>query len=331
MNITIEKSLITSWLKHVKKCQITQLDWTASPFTWDLHSETEINNIMETTGSFFFDNYDLDIYKNFSSKMHLLQSSKIDVLGLKMDSENISDIFCVTIMDQVNGWNYDNGTSIIENIISTIICSVLHIHSCFNISKGRIVFAAPKIHKSLSEKLLLSVKSLNELFTSSGYHFKFQLLINEDFTEEILKPLLYESTISTDKSELFLQGLQLYNLALIEQGLSSGNANDENSDSSTKIGKFVRNEFEILINKKVLTDDIIENLLDSGFSKETFGLRFPMLKRFNEHQSISDQRLIKGNGRYYSQIFIINNNKYLLCNDWYEKNRSSLMKWLKSF
>ncbi|MGZ4162248.1 MAG: hypothetical protein ACXVNF_15835, partial [Neobacillus sp.] len=64
MKIEIGESLMVSWLKHNKKCQTAQLNWKASSQTWELHNETTIKKIMDSTKKFFYEKYKYNIYKN---------------------------------------------------------------------------------------------------------------------------------------------------------------------------------------------------------------------------------------------------------------------------
>ncbi len=85
MKIEMGESLLYSWLRHVKECQIVQLNWKVSP-KWDLQKEDKLIEIMETTNSYFESNYGYQIYKN-NSLNQLLAQAEVDVLGISIDGE----------------------------------------------------------------------------------------------------------------------------------------------------------------------------------------------------------------------------------------------------
>lgn len=96
-------------------------------------------------------------------------------------------------------------------------------------------------------------------------------------------------------------------------------------NSEEKIGKFVKDSIEKLFNQKKLTEIEISNLMDSDYSKQTFNINYPILIKINEEIDINIQRKINGFDRYYVKSFGKN---YLLCNDWYDRNRQLFNQWL---
>lgn len=55
MKIEIGESLVYSWLKHIKECQIVQTNWKCSP-NWELQNHDEIETVMKLTDEYFFQN-----------------------------------------------------------------------------------------------------------------------------------------------------------------------------------------------------------------------------------------------------------------------------------
>ena len=54
MKIEIGESLIYTWLRHVKGCQIVQTNWRPSEF-WSLSNQSDLQNI--TTDAIIFENF----------------------------------------------------------------------------------------------------------------------------------------------------------------------------------------------------------------------------------------------------------------------------------
>jgi hypothetical protein len=98
-----------------------------------------------------------------------------------------------------------------------------------------------------------------------------------------------------------------------------------------KIGELVRSSFNTLIQKGLLSSEEIEFLMQAKYSKQRFDVNYPILKMYIEDVNQSNQQNINGYSRYYSFLLRINGKKYLLCNDWYDRNRKFFLTWLSRF
>jgi hypothetical protein len=341
MKIEIGESLMLSWLKHIKKCQTAQLNWKASTYSWELHNENKIKEIMNATKKYFIEKHSLNIYKNTTSHLQLLQQGEIDVLGLEINAGSIANIYGVDVAFHESGLNYGSSNRTIERIIKKMIRTAFLIHGYFNLSKGTIIFASPKIHKAIYEPLKGSIDLLNKIFKVFDLDFTFILYGNQDFRNDIFEPVVNLSKSVADTSELFLRSSQMYNLfsdtkvdnkaSTVKkcQKLQTTTSNQLGTTTSEiKIGALVRKEFEYLIRNNMLTTDLIQHLLDEKYSKETFDVNYPILRKINDDQSTFDQRMINGYSRYWSTIYQINGKRYYVCNDWYEKSRTKFMNWI---
>jgi hypothetical protein len=96
-----------------------------------------------------------------------------------------------------------------------------------------------------------------------------------------------------------------------------------------KIGLLVRNTFKKLIRENVLNSEKVRLLQDERYCKTTFDINYPFLKRVEHGLPLSVQRKINGYDRYWSDVIRINQEDYLVCNDWYERNRTKFNKWVK--
>ncbi|WP_419887585.1 hypothetical protein ACN6MT_19345 [Neobacillus niacini] len=344
MKIEIGESLMLSWLKHIKKCQTAQLNWKASTHSWELHNEEKIKKIMNATMKYFMEKHNLNIYKNTTSHLQLLQQGEIDVLGLEVKAGSIANIYGVDVAFHESGLNYGSSIGTIERIIKKMIHTAFLIHGYFNLSKGTIIFASPKIHKAIYEPLSGSIDLLNKIFKVFELDFTFVLYGNQEFRNEIFEPVVNQSKSVADTSELFLRSSQMYNLfsdtklentstTTIEikpQKTSSITSTEpvKNDINHLKIGALVRNEFDRLIRNNLLSGEMIQHLLDEKYSKLTFDVNYPILRKINTDQTTFDQRMINGYSRYWSTIYKINGQRYFICNDWYEKNRTKFINWV---
>lgn len=55
MKIEMGESLIYSWLRHEKLCQLVQTNWKVSPF-WELENRQEIEDLFVICRNYFLEN-----------------------------------------------------------------------------------------------------------------------------------------------------------------------------------------------------------------------------------------------------------------------------------
>ncbi len=78
MKIEIGKSLVYSWLRHVKKCQIVQNNWKPSP-KWE-KTEIGFQNLKDDIQN-EFKNSGYEIFKNTCINSQFFQQAEIDAVG----------------------------------------------------------------------------------------------------------------------------------------------------------------------------------------------------------------------------------------------------------
>ena len=90
--------------------------------------------------------------------------------------------------------------------------------------------------------------------------------------------------------------------------------------SVMKIGQYARQTITDLLKTKQLTSTEITHLEDPVFCKNKLGMNYPVLVDVTKSGYNSD--------RYYKQDRSIA--PYVICNDWYERNRTRFDAWLKT-
>lgn len=328
MQIDLNESLLLSWLKDSKNCQITQMNWDTKSHHLKLNHIDDLTKILEVTKSFFHEN------NHICSNPNLLKDEGIRLIGLELQNGNAANFYGVHYSFNDEELIYSQSSASLTPIVEQMIITALLMYGYFNTKQGSIIFVTPILHKNLFTTLDTHIQNLNTVFEKLDFQFTFKVITNDDFKKEVFEPVVSDLIINMYPTELF-------NLTKDPQNMYQSNTKKETNTSSTvktdniddhtkKIGILVRDEFKKLVDNGLLTGEIIQLLLDGKFSKEVFLLRFPMLKKLNENESILDQRLIKGNGRYYSIPYNINGNRYLLCNDWYEKSRGKFLNWVEA-
>jgi putative AlgH/UPF0301 family transcriptional regulator len=103
---------------------------------------------------------------------------------------------------------------------------------------------------------------------------------------------------------------------------------DLNLEDSMKIGQLVRKTMKTIISNHDLSDEKISQLQEGKYSKNAFDINYPFLKKVLRNSPQSQQRKVNGYDRYWEEAIIINGERYFICNDWYERNRSKFINWV---
>ena len=97
----------------------------------------------------------------------------------------------------------------------------------------------------------------------------------------------------------------------------------------SKIGILVRSTLPILLTENLLSESEIKKLQEATYSKLTFDMNYPVLKKINPKLSLDENRMVNYYTRYYSGIYDNDNGEYLISSEWYERNLEYYIKWLK--
>ena len=158
-----------------------------------------------------------------------------------------------------------------------------------------------------------------------GYHFRFRIISNQDFSELVLYPILMVSDGVADTTELFLRSYQM--LTLFEKkSLSGAKEKKEEQDIGRGYHRDTYGELKIgqLVQIGAVTDDELLRLRNKEYSRKGLHLNFPLLVKEQEEFDPA---------RYYKEAVIIRGEKYMLCSQWSESpennDRPYLIKWME--
>jgi hypothetical protein len=325
MKIEIGESICFSWLKHIKGCQVVQLNWKAPSFDTGINNESSVKKIFDFYRNKYRSEIGLNQLFGNNSYSQLLKQGEIDALGLDISKENIY-YNAIDVAFHEKGLNYGSTKETVANILKKYIRTAMTLIATFDCENADIYFISPKISKPILNLLEPLVKDLNDSFSEEMFgDFRFRLIYGDSFEQKIMMNIYSLSSKVSDGSELFLRSVQLIN-SCRNQSLTY-----ENMDfHEKKVGKIVREDlFEILKNKNIPAAEI-ENLKNPDYCKQTFKTSdgVVVLKAFNDENDRFDE---KGVPRYYVDIITINNIEYLVNNQWYEKSKDKLIKWIMKY
>lgn len=280
MKIEMCESLIYSWLRHVKGCQIVQSNWKPSP-TWTIENMDKAEKLMQSTDTYFQEKYGYEIYKS-NSFSQLISQAESDLVGICTDKENTC-VYSVEAAFHEGGLNYGGTEETITRIIKKLVRSALCIAGYFNIMQGEIIFASPKINNAVINDLNGRTEELNRLFSENGFGFTARIIANEGFKNEVLEPVMEVSGRVNDTTELFMRSWQLFSMfgqpnteKLSRSGLSEINIPSE-EDKIKKVGSDCKiNSVE---NSYLLLDLFRRYLSENGYKDNTVDKYVPYVQR----------------------------------------------------
>jgi hypothetical protein len=327
MKIEIGESLILSWLRHEKKCQLVQMNWKPSVASWTLMNEEVIHKIMDESK----DKFGSEIFKKTSLFKQLIQQAEIDVLGISYENR-VQHIYAVDVAFHEAGLNYGSKDETVMRVVKKLLRTAMCISGYFGYSEGDIIFASPKINNSVFESISPQIEQVKEILRKNGINFKVRLITNGVFGEEILKPVLAATSLVADTSELFMRSIQLYNMFADKEQNGSGESieqievEDDTGLPKMKIGKLVRSTLTKMFRDNEVTPEEVKLMQTEEYSKKTFGIQFPLLQK----KSINSNEKPP---RYWGGAVEINGDKYFICSEWFEvpqnNDRLYFMEWLE--
>lgn len=342
MKIEMGESLMYSWLRHVKECQVVQTNWKPSP-KWNMNNKDKILEIMERSNEYLQTRYGYSIYKN-NSLGQLIQQAEIDVLGITMNADG-EHLYAIDVAFHEYGLNYGSKDETISRVIKKCIRTAMCIYGYMNKDLADIIFASPKINPAIVIELEPKMKELNNLFQVLGLRFNVKLVANEEFNMDILEPILISSGGISDTSELFLRGYQMYSMFSgtgnrlkqpsktardIKENMNINSNLMDESLKELKIGQLVQKTMKELFNNEKISRDEIEKMTQKDYSKQVFNSNYPVLKEVPIGGDIEGLKKDENNySRYYSFTLSIYGKDYLLSSQWYEpQHRKQYEKWL---
>jgi hypothetical protein len=341
MKIEIGESLILSWLKHIKECQLVQTNWKPSN-KWELKHKEDLEQLLHESDNAFESKYGYDIYKGNSGIAQILTQAEIDVLGISFEN-NEKHVYAIDVAFHEAGLNYGLKDETVARVAKKCIRAAMCIYGYFDIKEGTIIFASPKINPSVITDINKCREDIECVLHKVGLNFKVRIIANDDFSDKILEPILNVIGDVADTSELFMRSLQMYNMFAakkskrtidkprvtptrrISTNLEVIEYNGLDGLEEMKIGVIARTVLRKMLEDGKASREEILKMQTKEYSKETFDIQFPLLQKTG---------LTKGESprRYYASPIKIYDEYYFMCSEWYEvpqnNDRPFLLKWI---
>lgn len=337
MKIEMGESIILSWLRHVEECQIVQTNWKPSQ-SWDVQNKSIIEDLLQESAEEFKE-YDLFNLNNGINQ--ILKQAEIDLIGISFGNENCKEckqskdntIYAVDIAFHEAGLNYGNRKETISKVLMKYLRTAMCLCGYYGVKEGTIIFASPRIGQALTDELLKNIEILKRIITKCNLNYEIILYANDEFRKSIMEPITAVLGNVADTSELFMRSLQMFKLVtgaerfnqIILNNKKNTKEDDNNKFKKIKIGVIARSVFSNILVEGKISNELLRLLQDKDYSQKEFGLSWPVLKTADDNES-------KSPDRYYASIIEINDKKYYLCSEWYEKSsREKLIKWINDY
>lgn len=331
MNIDIAESLLASWLRHERKCQIVQTNWRAPKFG---ALDNEIKRRIEDANTIL--NTVKDQFKEtpiFGEQKinQILKQVEIDAIGCKWNNAGkMEKIIAGDVAFHSRKLNY-GGSKQLPNqykIVSKIVRSIIALYVLWEDVSIEIFFASPCVADgtvSAIEDALNKLRKSLILVVNEGVslNVEIKLYLNGNFNGDI-KEKIHQvvDKKNNDPYELYARSYQLYSITHDAFGKRMSREEQGIKEDNLKIGKFVQNFFIPHLEKVCL--------------KKTQALR--VIQHLQEWKLVGACSVIKEmdaikedeDRRYYVTPVHLNGTNYRVCNHWFTKDEKQLKEWMKS-
>ena len=127
MKIEIGESLLLSWLRHTRGCQLVQMNWKPSVASWTLMNKEVIENLMHESRKYFKDKFGYEIYKKNTSFKQLIQQAEIDVMGVSYDGPS-QYLYAVDVAFHESGLNYGSVEETVMRVVKKLLRTAMCIY-----------------------------------------------------------------------------------------------------------------------------------------------------------------------------------------------------------
>ena len=205
MKVEVGESIVYSWLRHSKGCQIVQLNWKTSPEWKTRDEQVRLQKLMNKARKKFS-----NPFKQTVNIEQLLRQAEIDGIGINVLSK---EIHAADVAFHESGLNYGGKTRTVQNVVKKYLRTAFALEYYFPKTwKPNIYFISPKIAVGTTDELSKELSELRRFFSKEDLKTKLHLIANDDFNDQILEEMKRVSLLHSDTSELFLRSVQLINM-----------------------------------------------------------------------------------------------------------------------
>ncbi|EGB14521.1 hypothetical protein DND132_2864 [Pseudodesulfovibrio mercurii] len=207
MKVEIGESLVRTWVRHCRGCQLAELNWKPSPI-WPgeitaEHEQWYREGAAEFSGK---------VLKKTSSLSQFLGQAEIDVLGVQFVQGMARKVIAADIAFHTNGLQYGPKAETAARIVKKLFRTALTIDIHFPGVPAEILFLSPKVNNATIQGVKEAARMMESFFRGRRDGFRFQTIINQGFKNIVLDDVTPLQKQVADTSELYLRAAQLVGL-----------------------------------------------------------------------------------------------------------------------
>lgn len=337
MKIEVGESLGYSYLRHVKRCWLVQANWKASGHWPRRLAGNELDAMFADMKARC--DPDGSVFGRTANAAQFLRQAEIDVVGVDWEGS----IHALDIAFHEAGLNYGGGAD--KRVLKKLLRAMLILNGYHPPeTKLHIYFLSPKVNPGVQEPLEAVFARLRRAYPATEWN----LVINDDFYWQVVRPTLEKAATVADTSELFVRSAKLLHLAeaptnsvpahagrsrrVASDAGRSGHRATATVPSNSARGKLqplVQSLMKTLLEDypTLLDDTDIRNLLNRDYCKSNLGLQI------GNHALLcrgEDGRMVNGHSRYWAKLYA---GEFYVCSQWWKgqhvDNVRSLLRFVE--
>ena len=309
LKIEIVESLGYSFLRHVKRCWLVQVNWKASEHWSKQVPDAELDEKFAEMKRRF--DPEGGVFKKTGNAAQFLRQGEIDVLGVDQDG----GVHAMEAAFHEGGLHYEGGVAnrVLKKLLRTLMILAAY-HSPE--TKLRIYFVSPKVNPSVQGPLEDTFRMLRTKYPE----IEWILAINQDFRDKVLTPTLEKAGTVADTSELFMRSAKLLDLSRDSSGMG-GHIDPAGiqKPGPEPLQPLVRGLMRTLLedHPDLLDDADRGGLMDPYHCKSSLGLQIGNLALLRRTEA---GREISGHGRYWKKPY---GGKFYVCSQWWKDHHAA--------
>lgn len=242
MTIEMGESLIYSWMKHVLGCLLVQTNWKAS-CSWTLSHQNEIFELVtKAVARKILPNKRRSNVETLTKRV--LKQFECDCVGMRIHDGFALEFVIADVAFHGAGLHYTPNMSssckksdkyTARKVVQKLFVSAISLRGYLGAEKAKIVFATPRITPAVKKAVKKSFDRFVSFWheSASGVEYEFELITDEKFRDQILKPMADKIEDVADTSELYMRCIQLE--SIFEDIDIDGTADDKDCDSDDEL------------------------------------------------------------------------------------------------
>lgn len=207
MKVEIGESLVRTWVRHCRGCQLAELNWKPSPMWFGEISAEHEQWYREGAAKF-----SEKVLKKTSSLSQFLGQAEVDVLGVQFVQGTAREVIAADIAFHTNGLDYGSKAETAARIVKKLFRTALTMDIHFPGVPVEILFLSPKVNNATIPCVEEAARTMESFFRGRRDGFRFQAIINQGFKNIVLDDVTPLREQVADTSELYLRATQLTGL-----------------------------------------------------------------------------------------------------------------------